>query len=188
MYKTPSPPAGPGEGHLYALGLCAAHPGVGSEAPGVSPRSRWQSWSTPSGSRSWPSGSSDPRLRRPSACTGPNVPREGPPAAGEGAGGEGGLESEVAGCEVSRRAWHSALWQLQSRGQVSSVCRGWGGHKAGWSLERVTLPPHMHTYACMQAHACTRVHARVRTCTLMHVCAHARKHTCACAHAHTHIC
>ena len=95
------------QGHLDALGLCAAQPGVSSEAPGISPRSRWQSWSIPSGSRSWPSGSSDPRLRRPSACTGPNHrlhrpqrPERGPTSgrrrcwrgrgAGRGAQGRGG--------------------------------------------------------------------------------------------------
>ncbi|XP_043733734.1 uncharacterized protein LOC122677620 [Cervus elaphus] len=69
-------------------------------------------------------------------------------------------ESEVAGCEVSRRAWHSAPWQLQSRGQVSSVCRGRGGHKAGQSLEHVTLPPtHARTHTCTQTYTCMHTHA-----------------------------
>lgn len=189
MYKTPSPPAGPGGcldphrgqwGHLDAPGLCAAQPGVGSEVPGVSPRSRWQSWSrpTPSGSRSWRPGTSDSRLQRRSACTEPDHrlhrprrPERGSSGrrrcwrgrwAGRGAQGRGAVptwpqpellqatpgpplcppvtphslrgggrsppsprhhrppsrgvgtvpQSEVAGCEVSRRAWHTAPWWL----------------------------------------------------------------------------
>lgn len=97
-------------------------------------------------------------------------------------------ESEVAGCEVSRRTWHSAPWQLQSQGQVSSVCRGWGGHKAGQSLEHVTLPP-THAHICTHARTHdTHAHVCACTCALMHVCARARKHTHACAHTHTHTC